>query len=59
MIEVNALNIIVFPPIPSASVMMASKAKPGLLESERTAKRNVRQRSASSGGRQVSRISSR
>ena len=32
MMEVNALNIIVFPPIPSASVMMASKAKPGLLK---------------------------
>ena len=59
MMEVNALNIIVFPPIPSASVMMASKAKPGLRKTERTAKRNVRQSSASCRWPPRSRISSR
>ncbi len=53
------LNIEVFSPMPSASVTRAVTVKPGLRASERAAKRTLRPRSASDGGRQVSRVSSR
>jgi hypothetical protein len=43
----KALNITVLAPMPKPSVTMANRLNPGLRDSERTAKRSVRHRSAS------------